>query len=83
VLPAPAPEAGFPVGWTGSGLLTAAVTAVLTLGAAAAALWSRRRAPRVVTGALGVLHRAHSGQVGDYVAWLLAGIAVLAGLAFL
>jgi multicomponent Na+:H+ antiporter subunit D len=36
-----------------------------------------------VTGALDVLHRAHSGQVGDYVAWLLAGIAALAGLAWL
>ncbi|GLY42953.1 hypothetical protein Amsp01_089760 [Amycolatopsis sp. NBRC 101858] len=69
--------------WTGSGLLTAAATAVLTAGLAATALWSRRRVPKPVHDALAVLHRAHSGQVGDYVAWLLAGVALLAGLVWL
>jgi multicomponent Na+:H+ antiporter subunit D len=82
-LPAPHPEPAVPVSWTSSGLLTATATVVLTAGAAAAALWSRRRLPRAVTGALDVLHRAHSGQVGDYVAWLLAGIAALAALTWL
>ena len=57
--------------------------AVLALAATALALWSRRRVPKPVREALTVLHRAHSGQVGDYVAWLLAGVAVLAGLAWL
>ncbi|WP_409179583.1 complex I subunit 5 family protein [Amycolatopsis sp. VS8301801F10] len=78
-LPAAVPE----LSWTPPGLLSAAVTALLTLGAAALALWSRRRTPKPLHEALTVLHRAHSGQVGDYVAWLLAGVAVLAGLVWL
>ncbi|WP_037356701.1 complex I subunit 5 family protein [Amycolatopsis orientalis] len=86
VLPAlpPALAAAAPeLSWTGPGLLSAGVTALLTLGAAALALWSRHRTPKPLHEALTVLHRAHSGQVGDYVAWLLAGVAVLAGLVWL
>ncbi|MBB2502548.1 complex I subunit 5 family protein [Amycolatopsis echigonensis] len=82
-LPTSLPPTGSELTWTGPGLLSAAVTAVLTLGAAALALWSRHRTPKPVHEALTVLHRAHSGQVGDYVAWLLAGVAVLAGLVWL
>lgn len=82
-LPSPLPATAPELSWTGPGLLSAAATAVLTLAATALALWSRRRAPKPVHEALTVLHRAHSGQVGDYVAWLLAGVAVLAGLVWL
>ncbi|MGW4397975.1 complex I subunit 5 family protein [Amycolatopsis nivea] len=82
-LPLPLPSTTPELSWTGPGLLSAAATAVLALAATALALWSRRRAPKPVHEALTVLHRAHSGQVGDYVAWLLAGVAVLAGLVWL
>jgi multicomponent Na+:H+ antiporter subunit D len=36
-------------------------------------------APRVGRGALLRLRRLHSGQIGDYVAWLVLGFAVLSG----
>jgi hypothetical protein len=26
-----------------------------------------------------LLHRLHSGHIGDYVAWLMMGMAILAG----
>ncbi len=29
---------------------------------------------------MAVLHAVHSGRVGDYVAWLMVGVAMLAGL---
>lgn len=32
----------------------------------------------LVRPAVAVLHRAHSGHVGDYVAWMFAGLTVLA-----
>jgi multicomponent Na+:H+ antiporter subunit D len=86
VLPALPPAAApppFSVHWTGAGLLTASVTAALTVLVAVAFLANRWRAPKTVTATLGVLHRAHSGQVGDYVAWLLAGVALLGGLVWL
>jgi multicomponent Na+:H+ antiporter subunit D len=71
--------------WTSSGLLFAAITVLLALGIAAAALWPHRLPswPRPVRAALDVLHRGHSGHVGDYVAWLLAGVTVLTALVWL
>ncbi|MGH9081778.1 MAG: complex I subunit 5 family protein [Acidimicrobiales bacterium] len=71
--------------WTGMGLGLGFVSAAAGLAVAAAGLWGRRvtdRLPvlrRASTGPLRVLHRIHSGHVGDYVAWLFMGVAILAG----
>jgi len=71
--------------WTASGLFFGALTVVLALGIAAAALWPHRLPswPRPVRVALEALHRGHSGHVGDYVAWLLAGVTALTALVWL
>ncbi|MEU0793107.1 complex I subunit 5 family protein [Amycolatopsis sp. NPDC005961] len=68
--------------WTSAGLLSAALTVLLALGVTAVALWPHRLPPwpRPVRTALEVLHRGHSGHVGDYVAWLLVGVTVLTAL---
>ncbi|MGW4521853.1 complex I subunit 5 family protein [Amycolatopsis sp. NPDC004378] len=65
--------------WTSSGLVFSGLTVALALGIAAAALWPHRLPswPRPLRAALEVVHRGHSGHVGDYVAWLLAGVTVL------
>jgi multicomponent Na+:H+ antiporter subunit D len=65
--------------WTAAGVLFSSATVLLALAIAVAALWPRRLPswPRPVQAALDVLHRGHSGHVGDYVAWLLAGVTVL------
>jgi multicomponent Na+:H+ antiporter subunit D len=62
------------------------VSTVLAFGFAALGLWGEKL-PRPVqlTRAAGrpvmhVLRRVHSGHIGDYVAWLFAGVAILAGL---
>lgn len=75
VLPASAP-ASAAVGWTGSGLLFGFGTVVLAVALAAVALWRpvRLRGPALP---VRVLHRVHSGHLGDYVAWLLAGVTAL------
>ncbi|GAA3563013.1 hypothetical protein GCM10022222_53480 [Amycolatopsis ultiminotia] len=70
------------VEWTGAGLLHAIVTVVLALAVAAAGLWPPRHTSPIVRAGVHALHRAHSGHVGDYVAWLLVGVTVLAGLAW-
>ena len=56
-------------------------------GLAAFALWRRRlpnalreRAGRALVPPLNGLRTLHSGHVGDYVAWLTFGTAVLGGL---
>jgi multicomponent Na+:H+ antiporter subunit D len=79
--------ASAPVGnWTLDGVLLDLASAVLALGVAASALWGRRiwerlpAAPRAGSALFGVLHRLHSGHIGDYVAWMMAGGALLAGL---
>ncbi|WP_020659593.1 complex I subunit 5 family protein [Amycolatopsis benzoatilytica] len=59
--------------WRTSGVVTGLLTA--SAGAAAVAFWHRWRVP-----AWPSLHRLHSGHVGDYVAWLLAGVPLLAAL---
>ena len=68
-----------------SGLLFGALTVLLALGIAAAALWPHRLPswPRPVRVALDTLHRGHSGHVGDYVAWLLVGVTALTALVWL
>jgi multicomponent Na+:H+ antiporter subunit D len=64
--------------WSGAGLLLAALTTVLAVGVALFSL-RRPRAPAGLARPLAVLHRLHSGHVGDYVAWLVLGAGVLAG----
>ncbi|WP_433471722.1 complex I subunit 5 family protein [Spirillospora sp. CA-142024] len=78
--------------WTGPGLAGFAVTVLLALAIAAGGLdrpaTARARAaiPPAVRRALGHaagaasrrLHDLHSGHIGDYAAWLTAGVAVLA-----
>ncbi|MFD7258206.1 complex I subunit 5 family protein [Streptomyces sp. NPDC059874] len=79
-----APEAA----WTPAGMALGTLSAGAAAGLAAAALWgpalrgplARRTgewAGRVTTYAIVPLRRLHSGHVGDYVAWLLAGTAAL------
>ncbi|HEX5493326.1 MAG TPA: complex I subunit 5 family protein [Mycobacteriales bacterium] len=74
------------VGWTGEGLAAAAVSVGLAALVALAAV-AVDRVPRPVATAARRLHppmlalrRLHSGHVGDYVAWLATGVALLAGL---
>jgi multicomponent Na+:H+ antiporter subunit D len=64
--------------WSGAGLLLSALSTALAVGFAAVALRGTR-APAAVRGPVAVLHRLHSGHVGDYVAWLLLGAGLLAG----
>ena len=71
--------------WTGLGLGLDFLSAALAVGIAALAIYGRpllRRFPAVTLARrpMGVLHRLHSGHVGDYVAWLMVGIAAMAGL---
>jgi multicomponent Na+:H+ antiporter subunit D len=80
-LPTPPP----PGKWTTttSAVLWGAVTLVGSFGLATLSLY-RDRLPRAVTDALGKglspLRAAHSGHIGDYVAWLTFGTAVIGGM---
>ncbi|HWD06822.1 MAG TPA: complex I subunit 5 family protein [Amycolatopsis sp.] len=80
VVRATAPPPPAEVAWTTPGLVHAAAAVVLSFVFAAAGLWPRRSAPALVRKGIHALHQAHSGHVGDYVAWLLVGVSVLAGL---
>ncbi|TDB82583.1 NADH dehydrogenase [Actinomadura sp. KC216] len=77
--------------WTLPGLAGAAVTLLLAAVIAAASLrrYAERARPtgphaavrlsrRAAAGAAARLHALHSGHIGDYAAWLTAGVAVLA-----
>ncbi|MEU9843884.1 complex I subunit 5 family protein [Actinomadura sp. NPDC048032] len=75
--------------WTAAGLAGSAVTVLLALAVAAAGVRRAARTPsaapsaraprgRAVGAATRRLHELHSGHVGDYAAWLTAGVAVLA-----
>jgi multicomponent Na+:H+ antiporter subunit D len=80
-LPPPLP----PESWhtTTESLFWASITLVGSFAVGYASLY-RDRLPEAVTGALGralaPLRAAHSGHVGDYVAWLTFGVAVVGGL---
>lgn len=67
-------------GWTSEGVITGLVGSVLAVVLAAAAV---RGLGRVVetrgAGPVRVLRQLHSGHVGDYIAWEIAGVAVLGG----
>lgn len=69
-------------GWTGVGVLLGVLSAVLAVAIAGLYLHgARARGPLVrLTGVMVMLHRLHSGHVGDYVAWLFAGSAIVAAL---
>ncbi|MGW6057923.1 complex I subunit 5 family protein [Streptomyces sp. NPDC055189] len=70
---APAPH------WTPAALLTGALATACAAGCAALAL--RRAAPGKPSVWTATLLRLHSGHIGDYVAWLVLGTAVLGALA--
>ena len=68
--------------WTVAGILLGLLSAALAVAVAAAALYARRLRllDRVTVGldrATDGLRALHSGHVGDYVAWMMAGMAVL------
>jgi multicomponent Na+:H+ antiporter subunit D len=89
VLQGRAPQAAH-VYWpptSGESVAWALVTLAGAAGLAAFGLWRRRlpgalrdRAGRAHVPALNGLRTLHSGHVGDYVAWLTFGTAVLGGL---
>jgi multicomponent Na+:H+ antiporter subunit D len=72
--------------WTATGVALDVLSVLLAAGMAALALWGRRlpellrSAPRASRPAVAVLRQVHSGHVGDYVAWLLVGIATFTAL---
>jgi multicomponent Na+:H+ antiporter subunit D len=75
--PTPTPVAE----WTVPGVLLGLASVAVAAGLAATALWLRvPKAPSAVRRGMSVLHRAHSGHLGDYVAWLLAGVTALSVL---
>jgi multicomponent Na+:H+ antiporter subunit D len=81
---APPPETGATPSLTALDVLLGGVTVAAAVGLAWLALAPpRRRLHRIgiLAGAgLGRLHALHTGYVGDYVTWLVAGAAVLGGL---
>lgn len=75
-------------GWSASGVILGLVSSILAVVVAAAGIWNRAITRRLgisdglrhQAGApMTVLRKLHSGHVGDYVAWLMVGLAVLAG----
>ncbi|MFI8521852.1 complex I subunit 5 family protein [Streptomyces sp. NPDC085481] len=86
--PAPAPEPAPAVTWTVTGVALGALSAGLAVAMAAAALWGPALTGRLAQRARAYgdavdrvlvvpVRRQHSGHVGDYVAWLMAGLATL------
>lgn len=80
-VPSPTPGAET---WSPSGLLLGMVSTLLALLIAVTAVY-RDRLPRLLRGIvpvvrlpLGALRAVHSGHLGDYVAWLLVGVTLLA-----
>lgn len=72
-----------PADWDASGVLLDLLSAALAVGVAALAIWFRVvvRRPFVGEGARRLLsgfRYLHSGHIGDYVAWLMVGLVVLA-----
>jgi multicomponent Na+:H+ antiporter subunit D len=75
--PGHTPAASPAVAWTLPGVVLGLLSTGLAAGIAGAALYGRRAGALRVPAAL---RRAHSGHVGDYVAWLFTGAALLAAL---
>jgi multicomponent Na+:H+ antiporter subunit D len=84
-LPATVHRSGPHPGVTALDYVLGAATALGAVGVAAIAVTGHRRRPRLpsleraVTGAIVGLRRLHSGCVNDYIAWLVAGLAVIGG----
>ncbi|MCK7622476.1 complex I subunit 5 family protein [Streptomyces sp. RS10V-4] len=76
-VPAP-PAAGEPPDWSAAGILWGLLATALAVALALAAV--RRPVPREAARWTVPLRRLHSGHAGDYVAWFLAGVTVLAAL---
>jgi multicomponent Na+:H+ antiporter subunit D len=74
--PGHTPGASPAVAWTPPGLLLGLLSTALAAATAGFGLYGRRSA----VGLPPVLRRLHSGHVGDYVAWLVAGATLLAAL---
>jgi len=72
--------------WSSLGVLLGVASTLLAFGFAALGLWAERlpRAVRLAGAGLRpvmhLLRRVHSGHIGDYVAWLFVGVAIVAGL---
>jgi multicomponent Na+:H+ antiporter subunit D len=72
--------------WAPAAAGLALLSAVLAVGFALLGVYARQLPPRVKALArpgaplIRGLHRLHSGHIGDYIAWLLAGVAGLAAL---
>jgi multicomponent Na+:H+ antiporter subunit D len=83
---AAAPHPDHAAAWTAEGIvLDLAAVALAGCFAWLGLFTARLPAPlrslgRPVVPVMGVLHRLHSGHIGDYVAWLFAGVAGLAAL---
>ncbi|MFF2747774.1 complex I subunit 5 family protein [Kitasatospora sp. NPDC058048] len=71
--PGPVPVAD----WTVTGVLLGLLSAAVALALATAALHRPAADRHVAARALRALRRLHSGHVGDYLAWLALGVAVL------
>jgi multicomponent Na+:H+ antiporter subunit D len=67
--------------WTGTGVWLSLLSVVLAVLVAAAGLWGRRLS-WLSAGELVMrpLHRVHTGHIGDYVAWMFAGMAAVVAL---
>jgi multicomponent Na+:H+ antiporter subunit D len=70
--------------WTAEGVGLGLASSALALAVAGAGIWSRPirdRFPRIAIGSrpLAALRRLHSGHIGDYVAWLMLGLAAIGG----
>jgi multicomponent Na+:H+ antiporter subunit D len=67
--------------WTGTGIAMSLLSTALAVLVAAAGLWSRRlRWVRTGAPLMRRLQRVHTGHIGDYVAWMFAGMAVVVAL---
>jgi multicomponent Na+:H+ antiporter subunit D len=72
---------GGPSPWSVVSVIVGVVAAGTAVGLAALMTWSRP--VPWVRSVMGVLHAVHRAHVGDYVGWLLVGVAVLGGLVIL
>ncbi|WP_249714190.1 complex I subunit 5 family protein [Rhizomonospora bruguierae] len=81
----PTPVAPLPgLGWTTTGVVLGLVSVTLAVAVALLGVYRPRRAgwrgPVRSPAPVELLHRLHSGHVGDYVAWLFLGVAVVGAL---
>ncbi|HWE66079.1 MAG TPA: proton-conducting transporter membrane subunit [Acidimicrobiales bacterium] len=83
-VPSARPAAVPGMGWSGKGIGTDVASALLAVGVVAAGLYGRAAAPsrwlfRAVARAFRPVRRAHSGHVGDYLAWVVSGSGLFLG----